>query len=357
MLFVANRFDANSVQHGGKNRSLQVAELINASGVQPTDPQPLGASFFERLCEMSFSLEAMRRIPPRFRTLQSFRKLWWLGCALRRNRTKLVISEAAYWWPINQLAAFGTPFVGVPQNIESLVPGQTPWLARDRIGDLHEECKQFERMAACFAICPEDAAIISPFCDEVHVLPYYPPREHLSWLKQIREARENAEWRSNRSGQILVLGTASNSPTRLGLCELLQELTNLGDASFPNVTVCGVGTDELGFRSTDHLTIRGAVSNSDLMSLMIECKCLFVNHFPTSGSLTRVVDFLVAGVPVVLNTFAARGHSSLGGLQVFADLKHGLEMAADGVFLTPPEPTFPVKQVDRFIGTIQRYFP
>ncbi len=357
MLFVANRFDASSGQHGGKHRSLQVAELIDASGVRATDPQPFGASSIERIREIGFAIRAMRRMPPRFRSLQSFRKLWSLGAALRRNRARLVISEAAYWWPINQLAAFDAPFIGVPQNIESLVPGQIPWLARDRVEDLLQECRQFERMAACFAICAEDAAIIGRYCDEVHVLPYYPPSEHLEWLRRIRQARESADCRSNRTGQILVLGTARNSPTRLGLCELLQELTDLGSVAFPKVTVCGLGTDELGFRSTDHLTIRGAVSNSDLMSLMIECKCLFVNHFPTSGSLTRVVDFLVAGVPVVLNTFAARGHSSLGGQQVFADLKHGLEMAADGVFLTPPEPTFPVRQVGRFIGTIQRYFP
>lgn len=352
MLVVAKKTWAGV--HGGSRRSDQIMELLEKTGIPQYEAHPCKAGWAERLEELMLFPKLISDVPPSFRSFGNFRKLWNDMRLLRRNRATAVVVEGMYWSPL-VIAASGTvPVVGVPHNIESLVPMQSPWLATTAHEDLAMECKLIARMSHCFCICPEDAAIAGKFCSAIHVLPYYPAADHLNWLLQIRRLREaSINSSSSESSPVLVLGTCGNGPTHLGMKQLMDFLaTNAINPSL-RVVVAGHGTEQFEALNIPGVSVRGRVSDEELSCLMTQARCILVNQFPTSGCLTRITDSLIAGVPVVSNQYGMRGHMLRHGLSGFTELAQGIEFAVTGDLRFPEMPEPPLKSAAEFCEVVR----
>lgn len=57
---------------------------------------------------------------------------------------------------------------------------------------------------------------------------------------------------------------------------------------------------------------------------MIKCDALLVNQPPTTGALTRVTEFLLAGIPVIMNVQSAHSHFNMEGVTIYDNLEISL---------------------------------
>lgn len=357
MFLLHGSFGSAVLGHGGNQRSAQVRELIQQANVSIGSLEPHRGTFLQRFRETLECLRLAGRVPRRLRTVKGYSMLLKRIGALARNRhIKAVITEGAYWDPIPIIASGKLPFLAIPQNIESFVLGQSPALGTDLFEDFASEGQILGRAVHCFCICEEDAAIVEAFCRNVSILSYYPPKKQLEFLLRVREMRQGS---AEKTRHTLVLGSATNPPTQLGMIRLLEHIRDYGNYG-RKIILAGFGTESLSTWSSPSVEIVGAVSSAKLEQLLIGAGCLLVEHSATTGSLTRIVDSLVAGIPVVANRFAIRGHAFRSGIDCYKSLAEGLSLAASDSLPFPSLPERPTLQEAEFIDTltaVQRAFP
>lgn len=350
--FHASRFNSLAAIHGGGSRSRQVQELILHSGFEVSSLPGIPSTFRNIPKDIIVAAGAYIASPHHRRTIEFAKDLYRTAAGIRRNRIDVVISEDSYWNPELLELAVGAKFVAVPQNIESLVPGQCQTSASKKSTALAKELRDFGRADACFTICPEDASIVAAYNPSTYLLPYFPPQSQLMAFREIRRKRETRCLRALRDGFVLALGSVTNEPTRRGLVELIAYLKS---ATLPiKFIVAGNGTEAFFDQRTSMIEILGTVSNEVLIQLQEEARCLMVHHFPSTGSLTRIIDALVSGIPVLTNRYGARGTSGLKGLHVYTNLRDSLDIIASMVAYLPEEPPRPVADERSFAECLRR---
>lgn len=207
------------------------------------------------------------------------------------------------------------PYSLFSHNIESLTPGLVS--ERDAPALHRLEVDAVSRAVQSIAISGFDASILDLFNDDVKVLPYFPPAEDLERLRHIGSQRSNT---SGSDKRILVVGSASNPPTRRGLARLLQGIEQ-NETRFAGFRIEIVGHEtERYFQSGEHYQVLGSVSDDDLADAMMRCRCIVACQPPTTGFLTRIVESNLAGIPILLNQ-AYRQASGLEdfGVYTYAD--------------------------------------
>jgi len=350
MILTWDSFATDAKGHGGNHRSAQIRDLCESPDHRVGSLPKSAYSWRSLIRSIASAHKLLWSLPRHWKGPRSWMHATRLYAAILENQVDSIVCEKVYWSP--WIVAFTKlfPTICVPQNIESLVPGQRNALARNDWDDIAQELRLLSRMKACFCICPEDAAILRSVQDHVDVLPYYPSSDFLPYLLEIREHRRQ---RASDSGAILILGTAGNLPTLAGMTELLVTLRHSYPKPSIPIIVAGHATDALKATFGDVCDIRGSVSQEDLRDLMIQAKCVLVNHTATTGCLTRVVDALIAGIPVLCNPYGMRGHSSQQGIVVFDSPHEGIARAIEGVFVMPPLPRRPIEAENRFRAYIQ----
>lgn len=350
MMLIWDSFATDAKGHGGNHRSAQIRDLCESVDYR-VDSLPKSAYSWRSLIQSITSAHKLLWLLLRhWQGPRSWMRAIRLYAVILENQVDSIVCEKVYWSPWIVAFAKLFPTICVPQNIESLVPGQRNALARSDWDDVSQELHLLSRMKACFCICPEDAAILRSVQGHVDVLPYYPSRDFLPFLLDIREQRRQ---RPSASGHILILGTAGNLPTLAGMTELLVTLRHSSPKPSVPIIVAGHMTDALKAAFGDVCDIRGSVSQEDLRDLMIQAKCVLVNHTATTGCLTRVVDALIAGIPVLCNPYGMRGHSLQQGIVVFDSPAEGITRAMEEAFVMPPLPRRPLEAENRFRAYIQ----
>ena len=79
------------------------------------------------------------------------------------------------------------------------------------------------------------------------------------------------------------------------------------------------------------IEVRGEVADAELDEILAETKGCIVYQDNGSGALTKIPELLTAGVPVIINSHAARSHHNLPGIfefDSFEQLGEQLELAA-----------------------------
>ena len=85
----------------------------------------------------------------------------------------------------------------------------------------------------------------------------------------------------------------------------MQELLTALDTENVNIRVVGNGTSSL--QTTNPLIkIVGKVSEEQIISELSTCKAVIIHHLPTSGFITRMVDYTDMTIPIICNADAAR---------------------------------------------------
>lgn len=246
------------------------------------------------------------------------------------------------------------PTVAVGHNLESLVPTETLLYVE---GSLHDrfaaECDQLALADQRVVISNRDQWLLALFGVESIVLPYHPPQQRLRALRQVRARRQLA----GRDKRVLIMGNAMYPPTYEGMRHLLRVLIARGlTGSAITVDVMGFGAERLAAECTaEGMVFHGAVDDARMFDLMQTATAAIVYQKTGSGALTRIPDFLTAGLPVLANPTAARTYEHLAGVHIFHDDTDLVGLAETLDFQTlPAEPAYPERAAQRFIACLEQ---
>jgi hypothetical protein len=249
-----------------------------------------------------------------------------------------LVDDPVYFAPIvHRLKKSGIKVVGVCHNIESLSRAQVSpgWQRRllDRELDLLAECDMV------LTISREETFLLQNLGMDAFYYPYFPPREAHDRLLGIRNRRDGTIKKD-----VLMVGTANNKATRQGMVAAIEnwQKRDLG-APGRELLVAGFGTDSLAEYAGKGVRFLGPLSDQDLDTLLETVRACLCYQENASGALTRISEMLVAGVPVLANSLAARSYYNLEGVVEFADFDE-LEKAlaiTEGRDIEAPLPAAP----------------
>jgi hypothetical protein len=208
------------------------------------------------------------------------------------------------------------PSIALPHNIESLVSGSISVFTHKKSPDwLSEELKYLDYCSKTFAISREENWLLCNFGIDSSYLPYYPTQKAEDYLLGIRDKKLKVKVNSNKVKEVLLLGTFYNKPTADGYIELINNIRQNKDLK---IHIAGYGSDLLkDMFAEDNVQIWGEVSTEALTDLIVKCDYAIIHQQPSSGSLTRIPELLIAGLPILLNAHAARSTYDLKGLKVY----------------------------------------
>ena len=307
----------NKVRHGGVKRADQIKELLSRFDVLSANPYlSIGKSvklsllnpsaFLEGLC---FSIVAFfKGISIKGLILFSFKSVEIIKI-IRANSDREIILEGGGNLPIivmNYLIYKKLKFNTFLQNIEYLVPENN----RDNYFKSSKdkyflELKGYKGAKSIFTISDLDSAILG--CQKIHseTILYFPAAKDLKKLKTIQNIR-NKSVLNKKSCYILLLGTVANPPTRQGMLTAINSFKNQN--SKYKLKVAGFGTDIFNHLNSSNINILGSVTEKKLQELMLEAKCLIVNQAQTTGFLIKIVDFNLAGIPILITSKYYQGY-------------------------------------------------
>lgn len=355
-------FESLSSGHGGCRRAAQIDDLFDRHRIDvQLIPPVVPAKPDVQSLLLHVAIAAFTRSPIELARIRSLRGLFYTGlytASLRWELAKYKRESVLIWEPtslggsllVGKIAKeTGFRVIAIPHNLESLVPGQRSpesQLASPRW--LQEELRYLGFADKVFCISREDQWLLRVHGVEAEYLPYFPNTETTDYLLKIRAEREKVQ-----QNFLLILGTAYNPATRLGMRNLL---TYLSQKPFPinrQLVVAGYGTELFKTKAIcESVEYLGTVSNETLSELLLQAKAVLIHQAATSGALTRIVEMQIAGIPVIANVDAARSYFNAPGVFVYETLDELWELAAADLACTPA-PNRVLKHEERFVSIIK----
>jgi hypothetical protein len=329
--------------HGGERRTAQITELLNQSNINWIE------------------LEILKiRIPFLLKIRYTCSALWllfengWLWKFKSPDRLKRYVGMYSYTrqkiykeridkdvqlifiWESTQSEYFYLPYlmrkmnarvIGLPHNLESLVPDQYSAVTNKKSPDFfYEELRYLKFCDQIFTISREEEWLLKLFNLNVSFLPYYPDTDLENDLLFVRQARTN-KGEEETLKNVLILGTVNNIPTRLGI-ENRIEYFKQKPLDY-NINIVGFGTELFKDRLTgsDNIILHGSVSKEKLEEFLIQTDVVLIHQIASSGALTRIIELLIAGIPVLVNPMGARSYWNYDGIHVYnndSELDHFL---------------------------------
>ncbi|WP_443939723.1 hypothetical protein [Pedobacter sp. MW01-1-1] len=204
----------------------------------------------------------------------------------------------------------GIKVIGIVHNLDSLVPEFMSSFSSKKSPEFFEEELFFIRHCSIiYTISREENWLLNLNNIQANYLPYCPSETVFNQLSAISKRR------MQYNGRGFILGTVLNPPTFNGMVDLITEL----EKSKVYADVAGFGTEKLleRFPSLDYIKIHGAIS-FDQMSDFLENNSFFLVNQPyTAGVLTRIVECLIAGIPVLGNESSLRSYYYMNGVYLF----------------------------------------
>lgn len=238
----------------------------------------------------------------------------WARLILNPANIKLaIVDDPIYFAPlIKKLKAYGIHIVAMCHNIESLSYGQVVEKWQRTLFN-----KELDILSLCdvvIAISREETAILNNLNIKAIFFPYYPADTIINNLLNIRKTRGGTEKKD-----IVLLGTAANKPTKRGMARVIKAWSeNDLDRTCGSLLVAGYGTEVLKNISQGHgVEFLGTLTNEELEKILSSIKACLCYQEKGSGALTRIPEMLIAGVPVISNTHAARSYYNSKGVTEF----------------------------------------
>lgn len=342
---------ASGEVHGGQLRSQQIADLVTRAlpdaiiHVAPA-PRSLPRSALAALA-LRGATETLRGIAPLEALFTAFVDNIIASTGLSTGDLVLFDADKRYATAMARVAARrGLRLIALPHNVEALIPYKWPIVidVAHTAQDFAREVGWLAGAEQVWAIGCLDRDLFQLFGIDARLLPYAPPAARAAELAAIRARRAGVPPR-----HILILGTAHNAPTRAGMIEQLEMARRLA-IPLP-VILAGYGTEALAADAGPGVTVVGSQDWAALQDLITAAAALWVHQAPMSGALTRIPEALAAGVPVIANGWAARGHAPMAGLVTYED-SAGLAAALDDLPADFPPPDFTAAEA-AFITAIQ----
>lgn len=355
-----SHFKADPWGDGGSKRTAQISEILLAHGLESAFYDPDVTQIFQK----KFSaLEGLKLLSlHKIKSSLSKTALTQLGFNYyKRQKTMAFYAQnhKLLLWESNRQQNFlmsyaardsGLKVVALPHNLESLVAGQkSDFTGRPAPLWFEEELQSLQQCHTIFTISREEQYLLKLFGLEAEYLPYFPPKEIEEFLLKIRENRLHKA----QKGQILLLGTAGNKPTFDGMLNRIKffykHLRNQGI----KLHVAGYLTENLmpHLPGADQIYLHGTVSNEELARLMHQCSMCWIHQNISTGSLTKIPELMMAGVPILVNADAARNFHNIPGIRVYEHDEECAEYLKSDI-PSPPIPEKPISHERNLIQTL-----
>lgn len=357
-----SHFPADPWGDGGSKRTAQISEILKDNAISEEFYQP----DITRIFQKKFSaLEGIRLLSQhKIQSSLTKKALTQLGFNYyKRQKTlahyaqsfKLLLWESSRQQNyLMSYAAKDTGFkvIGLPHNLESLVTGQvSDFTGKAAPYWFEEELQSLRQCDSIFTISREEQYLLKLFGLQAEFLPYYPPKEVVDFLDLIRLKRAMEA----KTGMILLMGTAGNKPTFDGMLDRINFFdTNMKNSGL-KLHVAGYLTENLlnHLPSNPDVILHGTVSNGKLAELMTQCTFAWIHQNISTGSLTKIPELMIAGVPVLLNADAARNFHNVKGVKVYEHADDCVE-AMKSELPIPEAPERPLVHERIFIREIKR---
>jgi hypothetical protein len=348
-IYKHSHFKSDIWGHGGNKRTAQINHLLLNAGLTFTEADfsayaPAAKNILHYFKGLSFSGNISNGFKNNYaigRYLKQFEAF------IKQHRPDYFIWESTNAFNLllaGVLHNFQIPFVALPHNIESLVQGSESIFSQKTSPHwLTEELSYLKHANHVFTISREEQWLLATHHIEASYLPYYPPAELKNSLLNIRDKR--IEYKTNdqqRKKQLLLLGTFYNAPTYNGYMRLINQIKHLNNIE---INVVGSGSEQLRkIFPQENIKIWGTVSTAQLHELLITCHQALVHQEPTSGALTRIPELLLAGVPILANTVAARSYYDLNGITIYHDTDQLIDLINMETKPMPPLVPQPIEE-------------
>lgn len=234
------------------------------------------------------------------------------------TRLKLVImDDPIYFIPLfEKLKHLNVPIIGICHSLESLAPEQ---VAADPHRSLFN--KEIDLLTQChmvITISREEIFLLHNLGINTVFFPYYPVESTLNRLLQVRKKRKKT-----RKKGIFLLGNVLNLQTRQGMEKMIDSWqSNRLFQEHGKLVVAGYGTGQyLKYADSSAIRFLGTLSNDELDNRLTRVKACLCFQEKGSSALTRICEMLIANVPVLANSHAARSYYHMKGVIEFHEMK------------------------------------
>lgn len=338
------RFASNHHGTGPEKRSAQIRDLVTAAGFGVSDMQP--PTHTPRLRTMIAGLKARWSLGSHCSVdragagLLGYRSVFYRHALKSHAGPRVLLWETTYDSLLPKLAReYGYGIVALPHNLESLVCERVfndP--CYDPTSDLGAEVQRLARADRIFTISREERWFLEARGLMPNYLPFFPAGSLYTECVGIRAKRiETANSDGGVHGSLLLMGSAFNPATARGM---RQQLEWLRERSSPDIQTVVVGPQSetlLAEFASSRVQILGGIPRAQLVDLLTTCSALLIHTQGGAGAVTRIPEALLAGIPVIANSNAARGQQGTPGVYVY-------ETQSDFIALTskpPPVPSLP----------------
>jgi hypothetical protein len=326
-----SRFRPDSNADGGFRRTAQMVESfsnLNYAFVSVADfysefykkDYSTSPQYQEYLNSFPFSEYLDKWIPKRRNNIHFLHHVSWVwkkriieGCI----RPKLVIiDDPIYFSPlIEYLSTISIPIIAHCHNIESLSSSQI--IKEYQLDLLNDELRILSLCSLVITISREETFLLRNFGIPTLYYSYFPVTGQCQKMKTVREKRKKAEKKD-----FLMIGTANNPPTMAGMRELMKNWKpNIKTGMKEKLLVGGFGSESLKeLADGEDVVYKGVLTDDELDKILTNIKGCIVYQNDGSGALTKICEFLLADIPVLANSHAARSYYHLPGIFEFRSI-------------------------------------
>jgi hypothetical protein len=246
-----------------------------------------------------------------------------------------LVDDPIYFAPlVRYLALNNIPTVANCHNLEALSRSQLN--AEHQMELFNYEIDILSLCSLVVTISREETVLLRNLGINAFYYPYYPVEDIHDRMLGIRQKRMGSI-----KEDFLLVGTAHNPPTMKGMQEIMGLWGSLsGSLGGARLYVAGFGSEPLkDFADGKDVVFKGPMSDEDLDNMLVNIRGCIAYQGDGSGALTKICEFLLAGVPVLANSHAARSYYNTPGVLEFTDIH---DIARASKFLDSAEMEVPV---------------
>lgn len=353
-IICTTKFKLDPFADGGSKRSVQIREILSRNSVPYVEDEfklPKNVSMPTLLRWTCRSVAFIHKYYPKkgITSLKHYIKLVkYYALRIPVVYDKYVKTDSIFCWEntndkdiVYLMKATKCPVIALPHNIESLVNNYSS-------ASFNKEMNALRQCDSVFTISKEESWLLRLMGMNAHYLPYYPPKDAEEFLNSIRAKRENRA--NNNVRKYLLLGSATNTPTRQGMQTLIDLIPSNSQYEFH---VAGYGTESLDCAGRN-VVFLGSISKQQLEELLLEIDALLIYQPPTTGSLTRIPEMLIAGIPVFANIDAARNFFNIKDVIVYHSFEELSLLLSSFIPYLPDFPLMCQASYSEFVNTLSR---
>lgn len=322
-----SKFKLDAFADGGSKRSVQIREWLTENRLMWEDDTFLLPKNLSVTDKIKFAIRAIglihRSFPHSITSLSNYVNLVkYYALRIPIVYDKYKNQDVVFLWEntndqniLYLMKATGHPVIAMPHNLESLVSSRS-------ITALKAEVENLKCCDLVFTIAKEETWLLRLLGVNAYYFPYIPPTSAINFFNAIGAKRKHLS--INVKERYLLLGSATNPPTRDGMQRLIEYLDGQ-ELSF-DIIVAGYGTEVLKRVNNPHISFLGTITNKDLNELLIMVTAVLIYQPPTTGALTRISEMLNANVPIFANYDAARNNYNVDGVQIYSSFEQLYEM-------------------------------